>query len=129
MPMNRFVVWARLGNKSKVQLEQPIPRSPTSPSLPEPGQETDETAEATDSLDHHSADVGLPDDTLRSSGEDMVTPSKGEICGEYVTVPYSHNLRHSYPPYERPSDNSFFYYARISFSLMLISLFAFQIRI
>jgi len=84
--MNRFVTWARFGNKSKEL--QPH----TTPPLPESGQEKEMAEEAADpppcrdSLDHRSADVGQPDDTPQSNGEDMVTPKAGAVIEAYVTL-------------------------------------------
>jgi hypothetical protein len=95
--MNRFVTWARFGNKSKEQLQQPNVQPHTTPPLPEGGQEKEMAEEAADpspcrdSLDHRSADVEQPDDTPQSNGEDMVTPKAGAVIQLYVAVPYSHN--------------------------------------
>jgi hypothetical protein len=75
MSMNLFAFWARLGNKSKEQLQKPSPQHCTSPSLiPPAGKWTEKVtaAEAADlllchdSLDLlHSADVGQPESIPR----------------------------------------------------------------
>ena len=124
MAMNRFVTWARLGIKSKEQLQQPSSQPYTTPSLPEHGQEKEKLEEAADpppfrdSLDHRSADVGRPNDTPPSNGEDMVTPKEGAVIAAYVTViPATpiplYDRQTTFPPLIHP----------ISLPLMLISLF------
>jgi hypothetical protein len=111
--MNRLVTWARFGTKSKEQLQQPKVQPHTAPPPPEGGQEKEKAEEAADpppcrdSLDHRFVDVGQPDDTPPSSGEDMVTPKAGAVIEVYVAVPYSHNPRNCYsrirPTHQAPS--------------------------